>query len=177
MTPEAAITPDVLTRIRARRRAGTVLRAGSFDPAGAVDRVVLDASERCRRRIVLTGEGGLRLLVDLAAATVVGDGDGLLLDDGGVVAVVARLEPLVEITAPAGGRTPSLALARLAWHLGNRHVEVEIGDGRLRMRRDHVLEAMLESLGAVLTPLEAPFEPERGAFGHGHGAGGRGEAE
>jgi urease accessory protein len=168
------MTPDALARIRAVKRAQRVLRAGSWRASGAVDRVVLDANERYRRRIVLTGEGGLKLLLDFAEATPLRDGDGLLLDDGTIIAVVAKLEPLVEIAVGAGmdnGATGADALARLAWHLGNRHTEVEIADDRLRMRRDHVLEEMLAGLGAVLTPIEAPFEPERGAYRHGHGGG------
>ena len=166
------MTPETLARIRTRRRAGTVLRSGSFDAAAAVDRVVLDAVERCRRRIVLTGEGGLRFLIDFEEATALRDGDGLVLDDGAIVTVVARPEPLVEITTVADARDRSRLLARLAWHLGNRHVEVEIRAAAVRMRRDPVLEAMLVRLGAVLTPLEAPFEPERGAWRHSHGDGG-----
>jgi urease accessory protein len=164
------MTPEALARIRATKRAVTVLRAGSFRAADAVDRVVLDADERFRRRIVLTGEGGLKFLLDLAEATPLRDGDGLVLDDGTVVTVAAKPEPLVEIAA--GADAGAAALARLAWHLGNRHTDVQIIGDRLRMRRDYVLEEMLGGLGAVLTPLDAPFEPERGAYQHGHGDGG-----
>jgi urease accessory protein len=164
------MTPEVLARIRAAKRAATVLRAGSWRAAGAVDRVVLDAGERYRRRIVLTAEGGLKFLLDLAEATPLRDGDGLLLDDGAIVAVAAKPEPLVEVAA--GANAGADALTRLAWHLGNRHTEVQIIGDRLRMRRDHVLEDMLAGLGAVLSPVEAPFEPERGAYQHGHGDGG-----
>ncbi len=69
---------------------------------------------------------------------------------------------------------PSKPPSRRAWrgHFGNRHTEVEIVGGKLRMRRDHVLEQMLAGLGERLTPIEAPFEPERGAYGHEHGKGG-----
>jgi urease accessory protein len=169
------MTPEVLARIRAAKRAQRVLRSGSWRAADAIDRVVLDADERYRRRIVLTGEGGLRFLIDFAEATPLRDGDGLLLDDGTVVAVVAKPESLVEIAVGADAGDPAAALARLAWHLGNRHTEVQIVRGRLRMRRDHVLEGMLAGLGAVVTPVEAPFEPERGAYQHGHvDGGGRG---
>jgi urease accessory protein len=164
------MTPEALARIRAAKRAQRVLRAGCWRAADAIDRVVLDADERFRRRIVLAGEGGLRFLLDFAEATPLRDGDGLLLDDGAVVAVAAKPEPLVEVAAGAGDGASDLA--RLAWHLGNRHAEVEITGDRLRMRRDHVLEDMLIGLGAVLTPFEAPFEPERGAYQHGHGDGG-----
>ena len=86
-----------------------------------------------------------------------------MLGDGTIVAVVAKPEPLVEV-APKD----AAALARLAWHLGNRHTELQVVGDRLRMRRDRVLEDMLAGLGAQLTPIEAPFEPERGAYEHGH---------
>jgi urease accessory protein len=155
--------PDVLERIRAMKRASQVARAGTWRAADAVDRVVLDAEERHRRRVVLTGEGGTRFLLDLAEATGLRDGDGLMLDDGTVVAVVAKPEALVEIAA-----TDAAALARIAWHLGNRHTELQVVGDKLRMRRDHVLEDMLAGLGAHLTAIEAPFEPERGAYRHGH---------
>jgi urease accessory protein len=168
------MNPEVLERIRAAKRASQVLRAGAWRAADASDRVVLDADERYRRRIVMTGERGSKILLDLPEATALRDGDALLLDDGAIVAVAARPEPLVEIAAE-GGAEQTAVTARLAWHLGNRHTEVEIVGGKLRMRRDHVLEEMLIGLGAVLTPIEAPFEPERGAYGHGHGEGrGRG---
>jgi urease accessory protein len=154
----------------AAKRAATVQRAGTWRADDAVDRVMLDAGERHRRRVVLTGQGGLTFLLDLAEATPLCDGDGLKLDDGGIVAVIAKPEPLVEVSAGTGD--PAAGLARLAWHLGNRHTEVQIVGGRLRMRRDHVLEEMLAGLGAVVTLVEAPFEPERGAYhqhGHSHG--------
>ena len=88
---------------------------------------------------------------------------GLVLDDGSVVRVVGRSEPLVEIAAENPRQ-----LARLAWHIGNRHTEIEIVGDRLRIRRDSVLEAMLRGLGAKLSFVEAPFEPEAGAYEHGH---------
>jgi urease accessory protein len=131
--------------------------------ARIIDRVVLDADERHRRRIVLTGEGGTRFLLDLPHATALHDGDGLVLEDGAVVRVVGKREALVEIAA-ANPRE----LARLAWHIGNRHTEVEIAGERLRIRRDSVLEEMLRGLGAQLSFIEAPFQPEPGAYGHAH---------
>src|SRR5258708_36493675 len=155
--------PEVLARIRAVKRAGRVVRAGAWHAADAIDRVLLDADDRFRRRIVLIGERGTKVLLDLAEATPLHDGDGLVIDDGGTVAVVAKAERLVEIAAQ-----DAAALARLAWHLGNRHTELQIAGDALRIRRDHVLEEMLEGLGARVTPIEAPFEPERGAYEHGH---------
>ena len=165
------IKPEALERIRAVKRASQVLRAGAWRAAQASDHVVLDADQRYRRRIVMTGERGGKFLLDLPEATALRDGDGLLLDDGAIVAVVARPEPLIEI-AVAGTADQTAIMARLAWHLGNRHAEVEIVGDKLRMRRDHVLEDMLIGLGAVVTPIEASFEPERGAYAHEHGGGG-----
>jgi len=146
------------------KRACEVKAAGHWDDASAVDCVTLDAQERHRRRVVLTGERGTRFLLDLPQATALHDGDGLLLEDGGVVRVAGRPEPLIEIAAASPRE-----LARLAWHIGNRHLDVQIVGERLRIRRDHVIEEMLRGLGARLSPIEAPFDPEHGAYGHRHG--------
>ena len=150
-------------------RVCSVARTGEMDEARVIDRVVLDASERHRRRIVLTAEGGTSFLLDLPHAVVLRDGDGLILEDGAIVRVAGRREPLIEVTAKSPHQ-----LARLAWHIGNRHTDVEIAGERLRIRRDHVLEEMLHRLGARLSPVEAPFDPEPGAYGqehpHGHHA-------
>jgi urease accessory protein len=155
--------PEVLERIRAMKRASQIARAGAWRTMEAVDHVRLDADERHRRRIVLTAEGGTKFLLDLAEVTALRDGDGLVLDDGTIICVAAKPEPLVEIKA-----ADAAALARLAWHLGNRHTELQVVGYRLRMRRDRVLEDMLTGLGAQVTPIEAPFEPERGAYEHDH---------
>jgi urease accessory protein len=144
------------------RRATRIQPAGSFDASAAVDRVVLDADERHRRRTVLTGESGTKFLLDLDRAVALKDGDGLVLEDGAIVTVAGRPEPLIEIEA----KSP-LDLVRLAWHLGNRHTQVEIVGIKLRIRRDHVLESMVAGLGGKLTPIEAPFEPEAGAHAQG----------
>jgi urease accessory protein len=147
------------------RRACEIRPAGAWSEASAVDSIALDSHERHRRRIVLTAERGTRFLLDLPQATALRDGDGLLLDDGGIVRVAGRPEPLLEIRAASADQ-----LARLAWHIGNRHVEVQIAGNALRIRRDHVIEAMLVGLGATVTPIEAPFAPEGGAYAqHDHG--------
>ena len=142
-------------------------RAAQIKPAGqwhdAIDFVVLDADERQRRRSVLTGERGTRFLLDLPSSTMLHDGDGLVLDDGSIVRVAGKAEPLVEIAAASAHD-----LARFAWHLGSRHTDVEIVGDRLRIRRDHVVEDMLRGLGAQLTPIEAPFDPEGGAYSQHH---------
>src|SRR6266481_4352606 len=120
------------------RRACEIRTAGSWNAATAIDRVVLDAHERHRRRIALTGERGTTFLLDLPHATALKDGDGLVLEDGSIVRVAGKPEPLLEIAAASPHE-----LARLAWHIGNRHTDVEIVGDKLRIRRDHVLEEML----------------------------------
>jgi urease accessory protein len=148
-------------------RASEIRAAGTWNPTTAIDRVVLDADERHRRRIMLTGERGIQFLLDLPRAAALHDGDGLVLEDGALVRVAGKPESLIEISAAS-----SHELARLAWHIGNRHTDVEIVGDRLRIRGDHVLEDMLRGLGAQLSPIEAPFDPEPGAYGqehpHGH---------
>ncbi len=136
-----------------------------YDRASARDRVVLDADDRHRRRIVLTGEKGTQVLLDFPVPVSLRDGDGLVLDDGSIIEIAGASEPLIEIAAPN-----AFEAVRLAWHLGNRHTDVQIVGGKVRIRRDHVLEDMLRGLGAQLTPLEAAFDPEPASpHGHGHG--------
>ena len=137
-------------------------------PAGgwsgpAADSVALDYDGRHRRRIVLTGASGAEYLLDLAEATHLKDGDGLQLPAGGVVRVVAKPEPLLEITA----HTPA-DLIRLAWHIGNRHLAAQVEADRILIRRDHVIAHMLEHQGAHVREVEAAFDPEGGAY-HDHG--------
>src|SRR5258708_39864520 len=143
--------PEGLERIRAVKRASQVLGAGAWRAAEASDRVVLDADQRYRRRIVMTGERGAKFLLDLPEATALRDGDALLLDDGAIVAVVARPEPLIEI-ATAGTAGQTAIMARLARHLGNRHTQEQVVGGKLRMRRDHGLGEVLIGLGGVPAP-------------------------
>jgi urease accessory protein len=136
------------------QRVSSVSRAGAWTKATAIDRVVLDAGDRQRRRAALTGENGTPFLLDFDKPVTLHDGDGLVLDDGTIVLVAGAPEPLVEI------RTRNKAdIVRLAWHIGNRHASLQIAGTALRIRRDHVLEEMLHGQGADLTPLEAPFDP------------------
>src|SRR5437762_212071 len=127
------------------RHVGGIADAGTWDRARAVDRVMLNADDRVRRRIVLTTERGLKLLLDFARPMVLRDGDGLVLEDGSTVEVAGQTEPLVEVSAKA-----PLDFVRLAWHIGNRHTDVQFVDGRFRIRRDHVLEEMMKGLGAIV---------------------------
>jgi urease accessory protein len=134
-------------------------RVLEIKPAGrygaVIDRVVLDADDRQRRRAVLKGTGGTEFLLDFASPVTLRDGDGLVLDDGSVVEVAGQPESLVEIST-----SPAADIVRIAWHIGNRHTDMQVVGERLRIRRDHVLEDMLKGLGASVTPLEASFDPE-----------------
>jgi urease accessory protein len=143
-------------------RAIKVIRAGHWSGV-ATDAVALAYDDRHRRRLAMQGEGGLEFLLDLPEATVLRHGDGLVLEDGRMVEVRARPEPLLVVTARDAHH-----LARLAWHLGNRHVPATIEPDRILMRPDHVLAGMLAGLGAEVSAIEAPFDPEGGAYaGHG----------
>jgi urease accessory protein len=142
------------------RSAREVKPAGQWH-AAAIDRVVLSADDRHRRRLVLTAQRGTRFLLDLAHATVLREGDGLVLDDGSIVCVSSGLEPLAEIQS-----RNALDFLRLAWHLGNRHADLQILGEKLRIRCDHVLEEMAVGLGGLVTHIEAAFEPEISGSGH-----------
>ena len=125
----------------------------------AADTVVLDFDDRHRRRMAMTGTRGLAFLLDLETAVALRGGDALVLEDGRLIEVVAAPEPLVEIK----GADPH-HLIRVAWHLGNRHLPTQIMPKGLRIRRDHVIEAMVQGLGARIVEIEAPFDPEGGAY-------------
>ncbi len=130
------------------------------------DTVVLDFDDRHRRRMAMTGTRGLEFLLDLENAVALRGGDALVLDDNRLIEVVAAPEPLLEIRC-----NDPHHLIRVAWHLGNRHLPTQIMGKGLRIRRDHVIEAMVKGLGARVIEIEAPFDPEGGAYagaGHGH---------
>jgi urease accessory protein len=137
------------------RRATEIKAAGDWDSGLEIDRVELDADDRHRRRMVMTGVAGNEFLLDLPHATRLHDGDGLVLEGGTIVRVAGLAEPLLELSAA----TP-LQLVRLAWHLGNRHADVQLVEGKLRIRHDHVLEDMVVRIGASVAPVMAPFCPE-----------------
>ncbi len=127
-----------------------------------VDKVTLDLDARRKRRQTLICDGGLQVLIDLPAVPTLRDGDGFRLEDGRIIRIKAAPEALLEV------RPSATDLGRIAWHLGNRHLPVQfIGEG-IRLRADHVIEDMLEKLGADTCRIEAPFDPEGGAYGHGH---------
>jgi urease accessory protein len=141
-------------------RATQVLPKGGWVERTAKHIVTLEFDDRFRRRRRYVAESGFAFLLDLEEATPLRDGDGLLLEQGGVILVRAAPEPLVEVRAPTPER-----LMRLAWHLGNRHLPTEIQADRLLIRDDHVIVAMLQGLGAELHKVDAPFNPEGGAYG------------
>ena len=150
-----------------------MLKATKIVPAGKwhgtpADVVRLDYDRRTRRRMTLVGNGGLSFLLDLAKAPMLRAGDGIRLEDGRIVAVEAAPERLLEIAC-----TDERALARIAWHLGNRHLATELSDRTIYIREDHVIADMVIGLGAAVRSVERPFNPEGGAYGHGavHGHG------
>jgi urease accessory protein len=150
------------------RRAIAVHTKGQWPEGAAVDTVTLPYLDRHRRRIRLVADSGQPFLLDLSRARHLVEGDGLELDDGSYIRVCAAEEPVIEIAAD----TPS-DLLRIAWHLGNRHLPLQVADGRLRVRADHVVAAMVEGLGGRLAWRAAPFDPEIGAYagaapGHHH---------
>jgi urease accessory protein len=147
--------------------------AGHWPKEKAAGALTLDFDARHRRRILLTSDGGENFLLDLQQAVAMADGDGLQLEDGRWLRVQAAAELIIEVRH----KDPN-QLVRLAWHLGNRHLPTEIRSRVLRIRPDHVIENMLLGFGAELAKVQAPFQPEGGAYGghgydHDHGDGGR----
>jgi urease accessory protein len=144
-------------------RAAEILPAGSWDTKREVDRVLIDYDRRFRRRIVLSTVLGAEVLIDLPQAVRLRDGDGLEVE-AGVVRVCAQAEDLMEIHVHADAD-----LIRIAWHLGNRHLPVQLLGDRIRIRADHVIAEMVERLGGHVDLIQAPFDPEAGAYaGGGH---------
>jgi len=145
-------------------RASRIVAAADWNAKDAVDRVLIDHDRRHRRRIVLQTEAGREVLLDLPQAKRLRHGDGIALDQGGVVLVCARPEKLLEIHAHDDAE-----LVRIAWHLGNRHLPVQLDGDRIRIRADHVIAEMVEGLGGHIEEIEAPFDPEAGAYAPGAG--------
>ena len=124
-----------------------------------VDAVTLAYVDRHRRRIRFVTDSGVAFLLDLSRAQHFADGDGLELDTGGYVRVCAAPEPVLEIEA-----IDRASLLRIAWHLGNRHLPVQIAGDRLHIREDHVIAEMVSGLGGRITRIQAAFDPEFGAY-------------
>jgi urease accessory protein len=133
-----------------------------------VAEVTLAFDARHRRRFRMTDEHGEPFLLDLKRSTLLNDGDGLVLDDDSIIRVRAAEEAVADVRGPTPAET-----VRLAWHIGNRHTPVQVlPDGVLRIRDDHVIVAMVEGMGGIVTRRSAPFSPEPGAYARaesGHG--------
>jgi urease accessory protein len=140
-------------------RAFAVMAHARWNGKPVADTVVLDFDDRHRRRMAMTGTRGLDFLLDLEEAVALRGGDALVLEDGRLIEVVAAPEPLIEIRGADAAQ-----LVRIAWHLGNRHLPTQITARGLRIRRDHVIEEMVRGLGGRVIEIEAPFDPEGGAY-------------
>jgi urease accessory protein len=147
------------------RRAIAVRTRGDWPEASTIDTVTLSYLDRHRRRIRLVAASGEAYLLDLPRARHLVEGDGLELEGGGYVRVRSAPEPVFEITA-----ADASGLLRIAWHLGNRHLPLQVAGKRLRIRADHVIAEMVTGLGGRIIELEAPFDPEIGAYAADHHA-------
>ncbi len=133
--------------------------------------VELDWDVRQKSRFAATDSTGRELGIFLPRGTVVRGGDVLVAEDGSLVRVLAAPQPVLVITACAQHGTP-FDLTRAAYHLGNRHVPIELQPDHLKIEPDHVLADLLRAMHLTVTETQAAFEPEGGAYapgGHGHG--------
>ena len=144
-------------------RATSVLAATHRHDRPVVDTVILDSTQRSAQKVTVASVKGGTIEIDLHEPTRLRTDDLLVLEDGGLVEVVAASEPLIEARA-----ADVAGLSRLAWHLGDRHVPVQVLPNRIRARRDAAIEALLAALGAKVAIIEAPFEPEGGAYASSH---------
>lgn len=146
-------------------------RTSSHPHADAELTLSYDARSKSRLRCFTTGGEDVGLFLERGQPPL-RDGEYLQADDGRIVIVRARPEKLLHVTC-----TSAFELTRAAYHLGNRHVALQVGDGWLRLLDDYVLKDMLLQLGAAVESIEAPFQPENGAYGGGHHHSHAGEAE
>ena len=149
-------------------RAISIVRAAERQASPAADTLILPQAQRQVQQGFVFGVKGTCVEFDFAEPVRLFTDDAVLLDGGALVEIVAEAEPMIEVRAP-----DLPALARLAWHLGDRHVPVQVLERRLRLRRDPAIEEFLQKLGAKVVAIEAPFEPEGGAYavpagGHEH---------
>jgi urease accessory protein len=150
-----AMSPAAPTRLR--------IAAHADSAAIASDRVRMTFEERTRARLVVRLDSGVEAALALPRGAPLRHGDRLLASDGRIVEVVAAPEPLLHVDV-----ADAALLARAAYHLGNRHVAVELRDRGLRVAHDAVLERLLRGLGLEPGPVDAPFDPEGGAYGQAH---------
>ena len=131
-----------------------------------IDRAILPFDARCKSRLLVTLESGEKAALVVERGRLLRGGDRVRLDGDREIEIVAADEALLE----ACSEDP-LAIAKAAYHLGNRHVAVQVMPSRLRFLDDHVLAQMVAGLGLSVTRILAPFEPEGGAYGHHHAHG------
>ncbi|MHB1677419.1 MAG: urease accessory protein UreE [Sulfuriferula sp.] len=147
-----------------------VIEKQALNAAEATEQLILPFELRCKSRLCTRLESGEEVGIFLERGTVLRGGDLLAANDGRIVKVVAAAEAVMEVYS-----VDPLALARAAYHLGNRHVAVQLQSGSLRFAKDHVLGGMLNGLGLAVIEAVAPFEPEGGAYGahggHAHPSG------
>ena len=129
----------------------------------SADTMTLDETARHRRRVKLVSDHGIEFLLDLPQARLLRHGEGLVLEDGRVIEVRAEPEKLMEVRGRDGRH-----LLALAWQIGNRHLAAQIREDCILIRHDHVIRDMLIGLGATVAEIEAPFDPEGGAYGDNH---------
>jgi urease accessory protein len=167
---------------RIRHDNGVMLQATKLLPQGAglapvlvkrAPTVTLDWDTRQKSRFDFTDSSGRHVGVFLPRGTVVRGGDVLVAEDGSFIRVVAADQPVLMVTA-CQAHGSAFDLTRAAYHLGNRHVAIELKPDHLKIEPDHVLAQMLRSMHLDVTETNAPFEPEGGAYGstgqhHGHG--------
>jgi urease accessory protein len=142
--------------------ANKLIKVAERDRVAPFDSLTLDSDGRSRRRSRVSSDGGRDILIDLPEASFMHDGD-LLQTGEGLIEIRAAPEPLLEIKVE-----DPLKLARIAWHLGNRHTAAELTEGALYIQPDHVLEGLAQRLGAAVSRVSRPFNPEAGAYHHGH---------
>ena len=140
-----------------------VIEAAAGADQESVDTITLDETDRRRRRLLLTSDGGIEIMLDLPAVRLLRDGDLLALDDGRLVRVAAQGEALYEVRG-----SDDRATLTLVWHIGNRHLPTEVRDDHVRIRADPVIRAMLLQLGARVSEVRAGFDPEGGAYAGQH---------
>jgi urease accessory protein len=130
--------------------------------------VRLSFDARSKSRLLLTLDNGEQAALVVERGRLLRGGDRVRTLDGREVQIIAAEESLLEASSD-----DATAIAKAAFHLGNRHVAVQVMANRLRFLNDHVLEEMVKGLGLKVTPVLAPFEPEGGAYGHHHAHGGQ----
>jgi len=143
-------------------RAVAILHAGQKLTGEIIDTLLLDYDQRRALGGIFTGLKGAQVEIAIVNPPQIATDDCLILEDGRLIEVVARPEPLLELRAH-----DVASMARLAWYLGDRHIPAQLHERRLRVRRDPVAEKLLAALGVSALAIEAPFEPEGGAYSGG----------